>query len=559
MGVLKIFFIFIVLISAIPCSAGTTILVSAYGDGTCTKANVDLAIADAVSGDTVVCPNADLTWAASVTIPADKAIIFQGQGIGNTVISFGSIATMLSFGGGTRVTGFTFNTGRLSPTGRDWRIDHCRIEGNTNVFGDRLIAQGQVENENITGVIDHNEFFNTRILVYAYSNIMANAAWARPLGLGTGEAVYIEDNDFKFDAGPEEQQVLNQAVDSNYGGSYVVRYNTFRDAGVYTHGIHGPNRASRKWEVYNNVFTAYQVDYRGITEAVFAGMMRGGTGVWFNNELVGGSGTGAGQWRYTKIAIDLQRSCTSYTTSGKCDGSSAWDGNTGSGDATGYPCRDQIGRSNDAVLWISSPEGEYTQVLDPAYSWNNYRYPTETDRTNKTNGVAFSFDNEDLCAAQTAQIVSGVDYVNSATPKPGYTPYYYPHPLQDQVVPTMVSATIDSTGGFITFRGSENLLPTISTGFVLTLSGGAATATYSSGTGTAYLVYSLSRTVASGETGTYDYTQPGNGIEDSSGNDLASITGGAITNNSTSSGAKHQMGAGPTVQSGVGSTVQWFE
>lgn len=68
-------------------------------------------------------------------------------------------------------------------------------------------------------------------------------------------------------------------------------------------------------------------------------------------------------------------------------------------------------------------------------------------------------------------------------------------------------------------------------GVAVTPSGGAATATYSSGDGSSVLVYSLSRTIGAGETITADYTQPGDGIEgDSGGLDVATFSGQAVTN-----------------------------
>lgn len=66
-------------------------------------------------------------------------------------------------------------------------------------------------------------------------------------------------------------------------------------------------------------------------------------------------------------------------------------------------------------------------------------------------------------------------------------------------------------------------------GFALTCSGGAVTATYSSGDGTATYVYSLSRSVADSETCTLAYTQPGNGLEESGGVDLPSFSGASVS------------------------------
>lgn len=68
-------------------------------------------------------------------------------------------------------------------------------------------------------------------------------------------------------------------------------------------------------------------------------------------------------------------------------------------------------------------------------------------------------------------------------------------------------------------------------GVSVDLSGGAATAAYSSGAGTATLVYGLSRAISGAETGTADYAQPGNGIEAATGGaDAPSFSGEPIVN-----------------------------
>lgn len=110
-----------------------------------------------------------------------------------------------------------------------------------------------------------------------------------------------------------------------------------------------------------------------------------------------------------------------------------------------------------------------------------------------------------------------------------YDPAYYGG--ADVTAPTVYSQTIPSGGTTIVFTFSEPVRYGAggNGGFALTLSGGAVTAAYLSGDSSSTLTYSLSRTVSTGETGTFTYTQPGNGIEDTAGNDLASITSTAIT------------------------------
>ena len=104
--------------------------------------------------------------------------------------------------------------------------------------------------------------------------------------------------------------------------------------------------------------------------------------------------------------------------------------------------------------------------------------------------------------------------------------------VPDETAPEIVSATIPSAGNVINlvFDEAVSIGAGGNAGWTTSLSGGASTMTYSSGDDTTTLVYSLSRTIANGETGTIAYTQPGNGVEDASGNDLVSIGSEAVVN-----------------------------
>jgi len=104
----------------------------------------------------------------------------------------------------------------------------------------------------------------------------------------------------------------------------------------------------------------------------------------------------------------------------------------------------------------------------------------------------------------------------------------------DTTTPTLLSATIADNGTTLTLGFSEIVDTTINTGFTLTASGGAATLTYASGSGSNTLVYTISREIEQTENNpTIAYVQPGNGIEDTSDNDLASFSGAAVVNKST--------------------------
>lgn len=96
------------------------------------------------------------------------------------------------------------------------------------------------------------------------------------------------------------------------------------------------------------------------------------------------------------------------------------------------------------------------------------------------------------------------------------------------------SAVIGTSGSSITLTFNKNVYIGLggSSGLSISLSGGAVSPTYSSGSGFTSLVYNLNRTIYSDETGDLSYTQPTNGIEDSLGNDLGSFSDFTITNNS---------------------------
>lgn len=108
----------------------------------------------------------------------------------------------------------------------------------------------------------------------------------------------------------------------------------------------------------------------------------------------------------------------------------------------------------------------------------------------------------------------------------------------DETAPLLQSATIGTTGNALTLVFNEAVTVGAggSGGFALDASGGAAAPVYSSGSGTSTLVYSISRAIEQGETVTLDFTQPGNGIEDLAGNDLATFAGFAVANNSGAGG-----------------------
>ena len=424
----------------------------------CSSSDVQAAINSASNGDTVAVPAGNCTWTTTVSFTG-KGLTLQGAGIGVTNIDDQGSGGCALFVSGlaaanfVRVTGFTWlediphGGGTVVFNGADgtnageivgFRFDHNRILAPpplTSGRGVYVIA--------IMGLIDNNIFDVTatsgshQIITVDGSTEGSDGGWTpwtQPLTLGTNKAVYIEDNKFTVstaDTGVEDQ------IDAYAGARLVIRHNQFTNSTVGFHGTDsGGSRSPFSFEVYSNTFTNNSsANLRG-------GTMRGGTGIWYSNTY----GTG-----YFNINLMSYRSCPLYAnTWGACDGTNwklnsidhtldagratstsgvgMWCANhpdtactsdagcpgstcsryfDGPG-ASGYACRDQVGRSHD-------------QALAPVYAWNN------------TGGVGLgTFDGGNpSCDAGLANVLqSGRDYINN-TPMPGYVAYTYPHPLQN--------------------------------------------------------------------------------------------------------------------------------
>ncbi len=103
---------------------------------------------------------------------------------------------------------------------------------------------------------------------------------------------------------------------------------------------------------------------------------------------------------------------------------------------------------------------------------------------------------------------------------------------QDDTAPTLTTATVAANGTTFTLVFSEAVQTFAggANGFTITATGGAATVGYTSGTGTTTIIFTVNRTISTGETVTTTYT-PGT-IADAAGNLLAAIVARATVNNS---------------------------
>jgi len=383
----------------------------------CSQEDVQAAINAAQDGDTVIVPTGVCTWTTPASMkpavqigrqtgwnpPAfeSKGITLRGAGVGRTVIvdqtlhgyNENALLIFTAPGKPVRVTGFTFDrpgqkaekgTIGVTGTGQTWRIDHCN-------FIHAQWGNGIVTSLNTYGVVDHCEFttdsgtgnFKAFALMGA-----GDASWQIPLSLGTANAVYIEDCTLNYN-------LAYRCLDADWGARWVFRHNTvYNNTDVGTHGYDSSPRSQISGEIYHNTFV-----HNSSGEYYALMPFRGGTGVIFGNTVR----HNVGQWN---SFVSLYYYCA-------CPGNPTCSHET----CTRYPCKDQPGRAPDA-------DGDGVQDLEPIYEWNN-----TVDIAGPHIVVA------DLCPQVYAFIQENRDFYNN-TPRPGYTPYTYPHPLTQDVLLT---------------------------------------------------------------------------------------------------------------------------
>jgi hypothetical protein len=422
----------------------------------CSQAHVQAAINSASPGDTVLVPAGNCTWSSGVSIPNDKKINLQGEGIDSTIITRDPAGEAVNLAlSGSRVTGFSFTNGRICADGNGCRIDHCKLTFSSWTNGISIIG-GKRRNpaRHPAGLIDNCVLNNMRVRVIGSAFMLAEGPdqhelWSQPLGLGTNNAVFVEDCNFELD-------VFGNAIDTNYGGAYVFRFNHISGTYIECHSVQNNNRATRRWEIYGNT-----IGNPGSGSKYYPYRLRGGTGVVFNDIIYDG-------WTNYGIALDNVRSYADRGDGGFCNGDSTWDGNE---DATGYPCRDQIGRGPDNPQWDHISPGIYTQPLVPVYAWENRRqsnnalvpfrvisssqdhiqenrdFYNQTTTFDGTSGVGVG-----ILAARPSTCTPGVAYwatdqgswnktlggeqgvlykcISKNTWEKYYEPYTYPHPLR---------------------------------------------------------------------------------------------------------------------------------
>jgi len=292
---------------------------------------------------------------------------------------------------------------------KNFRIWDCRFR-NLSTTGNTIILMFGNWSDGAShqyGLVDSCEFTNGRILVSAGTG---EGSWKEPTNLGSDRAIYIEDCVFR-----RPNRKAGNILDSNNGARYVFRHNDVEDAYIMAHSLQNGwknhfARGTRLVEIYGNTFKAARQAYQHWA-AMF---IRAGTGVIFDNQVI--NEPGVTPFAHA-VVIDNVRSFREASGNlGMANGSNPIDGNI---EPNGYPALDQIGRGRDAGELID-PIPRYgatnrtPQALEPMHIWNN-RLGGEVREPRVHNGCQI-------------HIQKGRDY--DITPKPGYLPLPYPHPLR---------------------------------------------------------------------------------------------------------------------------------
>ncbi len=182
---------------------------------------------------------------------------------------------------------------------------------------------------------------------------LGDSSWARDLGLGGPDAVYIEDCSFSNN---------RHSVDAGYGGRYVVRYSNFIGNSsivtgtiVNTHGeTSSGNRGTRKFEIYENTIQHETQSY-----SIYP---HGGDGVIFNNTISNiGNPT---NWLLLGHPCCDNDTCGNYPESDQTTLLYIW-GNTVNGSSRDYPrVSDRCSNEQETLFrknrdWFEFPKQDY--------------------------------------------------------------------------------------------------------------------------------------------------------------------------------------------------------
>jgi hypothetical protein len=255
------------------------------------------------------------------------------------------------------------------------------------------------------------------------ANASGNVSWTTTSLWGntdtTGQGnVYAETNDY---------HALGYATSTDDQARAVFRYSLYDNSGVGTHGADTSAYGQRYIDVNNDTFLFEGYSNGNTFNLQSWVFIRGGSLAFWGNNITNIQSTDYGtkqtvlMTNYNLQEAGLpQNACwgSGTHTTGEYYHTPRQAGFgyvTGTGTAN-YPSDGVNNSSTDSVTYVGDSE--------PIYMWGNNQVPVTNVSVEDYGGSACT--NPDTSANY---IVSGRDYFNGTTAKPGYTPYTYPNPL----------------------------------------------------------------------------------------------------------------------------------
>lgn len=380
---MKWFGIVLVFASVVPVRAATINATS------CSRTDVASAISSASPSDTVRVPAGTCSWSGGLSISGIQ-LVGAGKSISGTVITGGTVTVTKHATQYTRLSGFRFTSSDQhvtvggSPSNKPYIIDNNYFFASAGT-SNRIVV--------ITvngGLLHHNDFTVSSATSADIFNIVTSENWSQAPTFGNADTngernIYFENNTFT--------NILETAPDGDSGSRLVIRYNTYADSSIVFHGgapsDSSPSGGTRQFEVYNNTFNRVS-NSAPLNKWIW---VRGSTGVIANNSMEkADSPDGSSYPNKSEIRLTLA-----------CPGS--------------YPIQYQVGQSNQ------SPENPPSR---PLLIFGN-------TGAGSTDGNFISIDSSDTaggsCSSPSTYIQNNRDYFR--TNSWGWTPYTYPHPLQN--------------------------------------------------------------------------------------------------------------------------------
>jgi hypothetical protein len=394
----------------------------------------------------------------------------------------GGVATAKDTNGEIRITGISHS----------FRIDHCTFDG---LYGTSLSVSGflwgvvdhclfNCLTGRTSGLVEvkHRDW---------NGKDWGHGSWADDPYWGTEKFVFIEDNTFEFNG-------ASMMIDSFEGARFVVRHNYMHNCGLVMHGTEGQGRGAKQVEEYNNTYVFDQAGPAGqirsgciishdntwtnVAKGHILQVYRyyndqdtkwgiangqnvydlndpnGTVGYWAAGTHTGPNGAATltdatknwntNQWYTPGVAyiirnktkedagIPAQQSWILSNTSNTVTfshvtfpGKTPLAFNTGDRyeiwkierllDQTGVGKGDLLtGAGTYGTSTMATPKAWPNQITETCYSWNN----------KDKNGKLLNLE------AGQPSVKEGRDFINN-TPKPGYIPFTYPHPLVTNLQP----------------------------------------------------------------------------------------------------------------------------